>query len=145
MIIFNRDSYPQFSNFWPAEICLDGELWQTSEHYYQAAKFVDPAIIEQIKTARTPGKAKGLSRRPAKLIAIREDWDEVKVSVMRKAVTAKFQQHKSLRNLLISTGNEHIVEGNEHDDFWGIGTGNGKNTMGKILMSVRDALREESQ
>mgnify|MGYP001278912585 CR=1 FL=1 len=122
MIIFNQKSYPQFSNFWPAEIHLDGELWQTSEHYYQAAKFVDPAIIEQIKTAQTPGKAKGFSRRPA-----------------------KFQQHESLRNLLISTGNEHIVEGNEHNDFYGIGAGNGKNTIGKILISVRDELREEGQ
>lgn len=118
MIIFNRESYPQFSNFWPAEIHL---------------------------TAKTPGKAKGLSRRPAKLIAIREDWEEIRVSVMRKAVKVKFQQHEPLRNLLISTGNEHIFEGNEHDDFWGIDAGNGKNTIGKILMSVRDELKEESQ
>lgn len=141
MIIFNQDCYPQFSNFWPAEIEINGERWQTSEHYYQAAKFTDPAIIAQIRAAATPGKAKGISRRPAKLLAVREDWLDVRVSVMTQAVTAKFQQHDALRELLVSTGNEYIAEGNEHDEFWGIGIGQGSNTMGTILMELRDKLR----
>ena len=74
---------------------------------------------------------------------LRRDWESVKVNVMREAVLAKFTQHDDLRELLLSTGDAKIVEHTERDDYWGDGgDGRGKNMLGRILMDVREKLRE---
>ena len=62
---------------------------------------------------------------------------------MREAVRAKFQQHEDLRNTLLATGNAMIVEHTERDSYWGDGgDGSGKNMLGKILMEIREELRD---
>ena len=76
---------------------------------------------------------------------LRRDWESVKVRVMRAAVLAKFQTHEDIRETLLATGCEEIVEDTTRDYFWGCGSkGNGKNWLGLILMEVRDQLREET-
>lgn len=61
---------------------------------------------------------------------------------MRRAVLRKFETHRALRDLLLSTGHEEIVENAPGDYYWGCGAdGTGKNMLGKILMEVREALR----
>jgi len=43
----------------------------------------------------------------------------------------------------LNTGDAKIVEQTENDDYWGDGgDGSGKNMLGKILMRVRDELRD---
>jgi N-glycosidase YbiA len=37
------EEFGEFSNFAPYPFTLDGEFWQTSEHYFQAQKFEDKA------------------------------------------------------------------------------------------------------
>jgi ribA/ribD-fused uncharacterized protein len=55
---------------------------------------------------------------------------------------AKFRAHDELKKLLLSTGNEKLVENAPKDAYWGCGrNGNGKNMLGKILMETRKALR----
>lgn len=141
MIIFDHENYPQFSNFWLAVITIDGQEWKTSEHFYQANKFTDKELQKEIAEAPRPGKAKTLASKTRNQSAMREDWFEIRDSVMLKAVRAKFSQHSELRGLLLSTANEEIAEGNEHDSYWGIGAGDGKNRLGEILMLVREELR----
>lgn len=136
------DPYGEFSNFAQYPILLDKKRWPTSEHYFQAQKFLDPKVRESIRIASTPMMAARLGRdRHRKL---RADWDSAKVSVMREAVEAKFRQHDELAKLLLSTADATIVEHTDTDAFWGDGgDGAGKNMLGRILMEVRAALQKE--
>ena len=134
------DEYGAFSNFAPYPISLDGKRWATTEHYFQAQKFIDPKLREQIRKASTPGLAAGLGRN--RKTPLRRDWEAVKVGVMRKAVGAKFAQHPDLAALLAATGDARLVERTENDSFWGDGgDGSGENMLGRILMEVRARLR----
>jgi len=64
---------------------------------------------------------------------------------MREAVEAKFRQHDELRALLLETGDATLIEHTENDDFWGDGgDGTCHNELGRILMAVRERLRQES-
>lgn len=135
------DAYGEFSNFAAFTFQLDGKRWPTSEHYFQAQKFVDEAYQEKIRTANSPMTAAQLGR--SREFPLRSDWESVKVEVMRRAVQAKFASHEELTKLLLSTGDEQIIEDAARDDFWGCGAaGNGKNWLGRLLMELREQLRE---
>lgn len=132
--------FGQFSNFAPFPISLDGELWPTSEHYFQAQKFEEAAYRQKIRKTSSPMQAARLGRDRKQ--TLRGDWEAVKIGVMRQAVTAKFTQHEELRALLLSTGDAQVVEHTENDDYWGDGgDGSGQNMLGRILMQVREELR----
>lgn len=134
-----NEPYGCFSNFSPHGIHLQGTEWQTVEHYYQAQKFVgtiDTALIPVIYAAKTPDKAAALGRDRTR--QVRLDWERVKTQVMREAVLKKFLTHTDIQAILISTGNELIVENSPTDYYWGCGEDQtGHNQLGKILMSVR--------
>ncbi|WP_017651970.1 NADAR family protein [Fortiea contorta] len=136
--------YGCFSNFSLHGIQIHGTYWSTVEHYYQAQKFVgstDAVIIPVIHSAQTPEEAAALGRCPAR--RLRCDWDAVKTEVMRTAVLKKFLTHSEIREILLSTGNEIIVENSAIDYFWGCGADKtGQNYLGKILMSVRAEIRQ---
>ena len=136
-----RDAYGEFSNFASFPIEIDGRIWPTSEHYFQAQKFAGTEHEELIRTTPSPMTVAKLGRdrkRP-----LRTDWEEVKDCIMRKAVRAKFEQHPRLAAMLLETGNAEIVEHTENDAYWGDGgDGRGLNRLGQILMQVRtDLLR----
>ena len=138
------EEWKDLSNLASYLIELDGETWSSSEHYYQFKKFeiTDLQLAQKIKYASTPKEAKILSlensnNHPA-------NWDDIKVDILKKAVRKKFESYDNLRNLLISTGNEELIEANPDDYFWGGGAdGSGKNMMGKILMEIRENLKNK--
>lgn len=135
------DDYGEFSNFSRHGFELDGKYWKTSEHYFQAMKFVGTEYEDKVREARTPKDAASLGRR--RDWPLREDWEVVKEDVMRRAVLKKFQTHAELRDLLLSTGDEELVENARGDYYWGCGAdGTGKNRLGVILMEIREQLRE---
>jgi ribA/ribD-fused uncharacterized protein len=136
------DDHGEFSNFSPHPIQLDGKRWPTSEHYFQAQKFQDPAAQAKVRAASSPMLAAQLGRdRKQKL---RRDWESAKDDVMRRAVSAKFTQHADLRALLLATGDATLVEHTTNDSYWGDGgDGRGRNMLGRILMEVRSRLRGE--
>ncbi len=135
------EPYGEFSNFARFPIELDGKTWPTSEHYFQAMKFLDDANRAEVRDAKTPDVATRMGRDRSK--PLREDWELVKDNVMRQAVLAKFTQHEDLRKLLLETGNANLVEHTVNDAYWGdAGDGSGKNMLGRILMEVRGQLRE---
>jgi hypothetical protein len=135
-----RDRYGCFSNFSPHGFELDDAYWPTSEHYFQAQKFVGTPHADQIrevKTARDAAKMGRDRKRP-----LRPDWNEVKDDIMRKAVLRKFETHADIREILLATNDEPIVENSPVDYYWGCGKdGSGKNQLGLILMEVREILR----
>lgn len=72
---------------------------------------------------------------------MRSDWQLVKDDIMRQAVLRKFETHADILMVLISTGNELLVEKSPTDYYWGCGAdGSGKNMLGVILMEVREIL-----
>ena len=135
------DDYGCFSNFAAYPIQLDGETWPTTEHYFQAHKFLDPQHQQAIRQAKSPMIAARLGRDRKK--PLRPDWESVNVEIMRTAVRAKFTQHEGLRTFLLATGDAVIVEHTERDSYWGDGgDGSGQNILGQILMEVRAECRE---
>ena len=76
---------------------------------------------------------------------LRSDWESVKDDIMQQAVLKKFETHADLRKILLSTGDEEIVENSPIDYYWGCGKdGSGKNKLGLVLMTVRKLLRDQS-
>lgn len=135
-----KHAYGEFSNFSAHPFELDGQLWPTSEHYFQAQKFDDKEYQEKIRTTPSPMIAARLGR--SRKVPLRSNWEEIKDEVMHRAVTAKFQAHPALKELLLSTGEEELVEQTTNDYYWGCGTkGIGLNKLGLILMQVRNELR----
>ncbi|MBD6618384.1 NADAR family protein [Komarekiella sp. 'clone 1'] len=136
--------YGCFSNFSPHGIHIQGTYWSTVEHYYQAQKFVgsvDEVIIPLIHAAATPEEAAALGRCSTR--KCRRDWDLVKTQVMREAVLKKFLTHAEIREVLLTTEDEILVENSPTDYFWGCGASKtGDNHLGKILMSVREEIRK---
>jgi ribA/ribD-fused uncharacterized protein len=132
--------YGCFSNFSPHGFTLDEIWWPTSEHYFQAQKFVGTPYFERICRASSPQQAADLGRQ--RDFPLRPDWEQVKDDVMRKAVLRKFETHAEIRVILLSTGDEELIENTTYDYYWGRGTnGTGRNMLGKILMEVRQLLR----
>jgi ribA/ribD-fused uncharacterized protein len=136
------DPYGPFSNFAPFPVELDGKLWPTTEHYFQAQKFTDATYQEAIRCQDSPMKAAKMGRDRCR--PLRQDWEAIKDTVMHTAVTAKFLQHFRLRQLLLDTGDAIIVEHTTNDRYWGDGGDrSGLNRLGQILMQIRGELRKD--
>lgn len=136
-----RDPYGFCSNFAPYPIVIDDLTWPTSELYFQAQKFRDPAIQTYIRHAATPMEAAKLGR--DRRFPLRDDWETIKDEVMYTAVSAKFVQHAALRAELLATNDALLIEHTVNDRYWADGgDGSGKNMLGRILMQVREELCE---
>lgn len=138
------DEYGDFCNFSSHGFELDGKYWLTVEHYFQAQKFAGTDYEETIRLSRSPKQAKTLGQ--TRRLTIRSDWESVKDDCMRRAVLKKFQTHEAIRQRLLATGNQEIVENARSDYYWGCGAdGSGQNKLGKILMAIRSELRSKNQ
>lgn len=133
-----RGEHSFLSNFYACEVVYDGVVYPSVEHAYQAAKFLDPDLREQVRACETAGQAKKLGRG----FALREDWDAVKLQTMSALVEDKFLRDPELGAKLLATKRALLVEGNWWGDtFWGVCRGKGSNHLGKILMGVRQKLK----
>ena len=73
---------------------------------------------------------------------LRHDWESVKDSIMSKGLLQKFSTHTDIKEILLSTGDNYIVENSPIDYYWGCGEDkSGKNMLGKLLVSIRNILR----
>jgi ribA/ribD-fused uncharacterized protein len=134
------ETHREFSNFAPFPIDLDGKRWLTTEHFYQAQKFTDAKLQKQIRAMPNPSAAKDLADKHK--AEQRPDWDVVKDEVMLRAIRRKFELHAELRELLLATGDEEIIESAPTDYYWGEGReGTGQNKLGLIMQRVRAELR----
>jgi N-glycosidase YbiA len=135
--------YGCLSNFSPHGVELDGAWWPSVEHYFQGQKHAGTPYAEEIRTAHTPKDAKNKGhdrRRP-----LRGDWEQVKDDVMRRAVLRKFETHEEIRGVLLSTGDELVIENAPSDYYWGCGAdGSGQNKLGRVLMEIRTILRDRA-
>ncbi len=129
--------YRWLSNFWLVDVVLDGITYPSVENAYQAAKCLYEEDRERFRTC-APGYAKKLGRK----IVIRDDWMDIRVTVMRALLAQKFTPDTELAKSLLDTGDRELVEGNTWGDrFWGVCYGQGENVLGKLLMEIRAELR----
>lgn len=136
-----KDGYDFLSNFFLHPVTLDGVVYLSNEHAYQAAKTLNITEREFVKTRATPGLAKKAGRK----VTLRPDWEQIKLTVMEDLVRQKFQD-ATLKKQLLDTGTSELVEGNWWNDrFWGVCNGQGENHLGRILMEVREELTNEGK
>lgn len=141
-----RGDYYFLSNFYSQKIPLlvpnpeDSESLvpvKTVEHGYQMSKCVLAGDAKHIMLADSPGEAK----RRGKRVMLRDDWEQVKIPIMRELLRQKFFKGE-LRFALLDTGDAELVEGNWWGDrFWGVCNGEGENWLGKLLMQIREEVR----
>lgn len=137
-----REDWGFLSNFSPHGVAIEGLYYPTVEHFFQASKFsgTDARHAEAIRGASKPRDAARMGRDRGH--PLRSDWEAVKEDVMRRGVRCKFMTHLSIRELLLATGDEELVERSPTDSYWGAGQdGTGKNRLGAILMEIRADLR----
>ena len=109
------------------------------EGAFQAAKSWEVRHRLACSKADTPVIAKRLGRK----VALRPDWEEKKLAIMKELLEQKFRYFE-LRHQLLSTGDAELGGGNQQGDgFWGQVKGEGENHLGRLLMEVREEIRAE--
>jgi ribA/ribD-fused uncharacterized protein len=141
------------SQWWPAAFSIDNHRYSTAEHYMMAQKaklFGDKQAFAAIIASQSPSDAKDLGR---KVRDFDESiWSNHRFDIAVRGNTAKFHQNTELRDWLLGTGTQVLVEASPTDKIWGIGlaaddkraqdprTWQGLNLLGFALMKVRAAL-----
>lgn len=125
------------SNFWPCTIPWQGLTYRSTEHAFQAAKTLDYTQRLQISALASPADAK----RAGRSLRLRDDWEHVKIEVMRELLWIKFAD-PCLSAQLMATAPAVLVEGNTwNDKVWGCvlvrGEWQGQNHLGRLLMEIR--------
>ena len=136
--------YYEFANFYPREVTINGKSWPSTEHFFQAQKFVGTPIEEKIRKSHNARQAFNIARKAEHMVWQRPDWHDPKVKekIMRLGLLEKFTQHKDLRKKLLSTEGKELIEHTTDDSYWGDGgsPGVGQNRLGKLLMEVRQEI-----
>ncbi len=138
---YPREFYP-FDNFSSFKVEWNGYLFSSVEEAYQAASFMgsDEELVEKIKKSHSADEAQRISY--ANRDKRREDWDDVKVSIMEELLRLKIEQNPYVKKKLLQTEDYMIVEDSPKDDFWGWGPNrNGQNNLGKLWMKLREELK----
>lgn len=153
----SKGIYRNFSNDSEHPVEIDGQKYNTVEHYFQAMKakeFGDDEVYKKIISSKTSKAAKAAGKKVKNFVT--EVWDAKREAVMEKGVKAKFVQHPELRKELLETKDKIIGKADARNTFWGIGTGmssekakypakwRGQNKLGKLLMEVRETLKGQS-
>lgn len=141
-ILFNsRDPETRWlSNFTRVNVQLDGVIYPSVEHAYQAAKTEKPEERERIRKCWSAVDAKKLGKH----VDIRPGWSNLRVEIMRNLLQQKFAQ-EPFNSLLRGSVGMELIHLAPWDDFWGNGKdGKGQNQQGVLIMEIRDVLLKEN-
>jgi ribA/ribD-fused uncharacterized protein len=144
-----------FSQWFASPFVLEGVRYATAEHWMMAEKarlFGDDAALVRVLAKDDPSAAKAAGR------GVRDFddayWMSHRFDIVVRGNLAKFEQHPLLRDFLLGTGDQVLVEASPVDAIWGIGLAagdpraqdpaewQGLNLLGFALMTVRDLLGE---
>ena len=151
-----NEDYGCFSNWYPAGFDYVRHYDNSEQFmmYHKVLMFRKYDLAEQILQTTDPAKCKKIAGQ--KFPEFNADiWEKTCYTIVKRGVKAKFAQNEDIQNVLLSTGNELLAECSPNDKKWGIGIDindsdrfqvsnwKGKNLLGRILMEVREELREE--
>lgn len=149
---FFRPEAP-FSQWYPAQFELAGQLFTCAEQYMMYGKailFEDAEVAAEILEAASPRQHKALGRKVRNFSDAL--WKANRETIVADGSRAKFTQNPELRQALLDTAGTQLVEASPFDRIWGIGLAatdkraddpsqwRGQNLLGKILTRVRDEL-----
>lgn len=154
-----NEEYGCFSNWYPAEFEYAGKHFANSEQfmmYHKVLMFHKHDLANQIMQTSDPAKCKKIAGQ--KFPEFNSDlWEKTCVTIVKRGVKAKFVQNPDILQKLLDTGNALLAECSPFDKKWGIGIDindpdrlviakwKGKNLLGRILMEIREELRQEIQ
>jgi len=144
IIKFDGTDNKFLSNFWICDILFEGHTYKSTEHAFQAAKRLSEVEREIVRNTNTAGDSKRAGRK----VTLRNDWEQIKDSIMLQVLRTKFS-NKELGDKLLATGDSILIEGNKWcDNGWGVCycekcKGIGKNRLGELLMQVRKEIKKE--
>lgn len=131
--------YRFLSNFHPCDLMVAGIVYPSSEHAYMAMKVASKAERLVIASIEKANKVKQYGQ----TVTLRHNWEDIKVAMMFRVCYAKFLLNEDLKQLLVLTGDKYLEETNYWGDTtWGKCNGQGQNLLGKVLMAVREELRQ---
>ena len=119
VIAFHGKENP-ISNFFPCEINIFGEQHQSAEHAYQLTKALRAGsleIAEKIRKAPTALEAKKIGNS----VKDPEEWNNEKLEIMEKIVSAKADQVAAMREKLEASNTNTIFAESTVDGYWGTG------------------------
>jgi hypothetical protein len=165
-----KGPFPCGTNFSRHPMLIDGRVWPTNEHYYQAMKFhplsvinidkdtylahidLDPlksAIINGVDTYTVSlqewirvqhGPGAAAKEGRRRDLPMRTDWEQVKEAFMYKGLKTKVEQYPEIAKELLATGDALLIEDSPVDAYWGSGPNNNGKNRLGILWMK---LREE--
>ncbi len=149
-----KDDFGWLGNMSPHPVKHNGKTYLTSEALFQALRFDDDEIIEEIRNQKSPmsAKMKAKKYRSKHVVA---PMSEVDLNNMRMVLRLKMLQHPDIRRELFLTCNDEIVEDCSRRPtnsglFWGAklseenGNWIGKNWLGRLWMEVRKEINPPS-
>ena len=154
-----NEEYGCFSNWYHAEFDYAGQHYVNSEQfmmYHKVLMFRKYELADQIIQTNDPAKCKKIAGQKFPEFDS-ELWEKTCVAIVKRGVKAKFLQNRDILKILLNTGNAILAECSPYDKKWGIGIDindpqrlvianwKGKNLLGRILMEVREELRQELQ
>lgn len=156
---WQENEYSYLSNWYKADFEYGRQTYCCVEQYMmfqKTAMFKMWEVAEEIMKTDDPAVMQKLGQTRSELFDAKI-WDETGYEVVKCGLLHKFEQNKELREKLLSTGNEILVECAGSDSKWGIGINikddswknvtewKGKNLLGRALMEVREELRRRSK
>ena len=151
-----NEEYGCFSNWYPAEFDYVQHFTSSEQFmmYHKVLMFRRYDLANKILQTSDPAECKKIAGQ--KFPEFNADiWEKTCYTIVKRGVKAKFTQNEGIRRILLGTGNELLAECSPYDRKWGIGIDiddpdrlnaskwKGHNLLGRILMEVREELREE--
>lgn len=145
-----------FSQFWPCAFTLGGIRYVWAEQWMMASKarlFADAEALQRVLIAKAPLECKRIGRSVRGFDEAR--WREHRFDLVTAGNVGKFGDDAALRDYLLATEDEVLVEASPTDGIWGIRLGRenkdvtdplrwrGQNLLGFALMRARSILRGE--
>ena len=137
----NDKNYGFLSNLYKKPITFEGREFPNSEYAYQFGKYSDKATREW---AMSCPKSHLLAIISHNLLSwdIVKGWSKIRFNRMYEVLKEKFSAAE-LKKKLIDTKDAILIEDSKTDNIWGIGkSGTGKNMLGKLLMKIREELKD---
>ena len=136
-----------WGNMSPYPVEYNGKRWLTTEALFQALRFDDEDIQEQIRSEKSPMGAKMKAKKHKSKMVV-EPMSDKDLENMRLCLRLKIEQHPKIRQMLIESGDAFIVENCTKRKrgsglFWGAAFDSnwiGQNWLGKLWMELRSAI-----
>jgi ribA/ribD-fused uncharacterized protein len=150
-IAFRRvsEKYGWLGNMYACRLVYQGRQYRTAEALFQAVRFSDEGIREEIRACPSPMRAKWIARSHRERMKVAPQSAE-DLALMEMVLRLKLSQHPELAARLRATGDALIVEDCTLRDrgssrFWGAVLDDqdgwvGENHLGRLWMKLRGEL-----